>query len=260
MTDKPSFSLNDLKKIQSQSNFEFSVDLCFSGRKAFVRPLKIKDKKDLMKAIESKDEKLIQKNLDLIIEKYVELEDNRPIDDLTIQERYQILVEIRRASSGDNTYIAHQCPECEHINKDIPFNLQNIYIKPYDHTINSKISLFNGNVEIILSPLRREVEKKIEKIIFDKKIELTSEKQFLYMAGFIEKVFIKNDDVYGEVSLSIEDKIEFFENLPSSELDKILKYIKESDFGVKLPFNFKCEKCGYHNENEEANVAVFFIS
>lgn len=260
MSDKPLFSIGDLKKIQATSNFEFSVDLCYSKRKAFVRPLKVKDKKELMKAIETKDEKLVQKVLDEIIEKYVILEDNRPLSDLTVQERYQILVEIRRAASGDEVKIAHQCPKCEHINKDIPYELSNIYVKEYDHTIQNKFSLFNNNVEIILGPLRREDEKKIEKIIFDRKLKTNSEKQFLLMAGFIEKIFIKKDDILGEVSLSIEEKIDFFENLSSADLDKIINYIKISDFGVKLPFHFKCENCGYENENEEANIAVFFIS
>lgn len=260
MTDKSTFTLSDLKKVQAESNFEFSIDLCYSHRKAFVRPLKIKDKKELMKAIESKDEKLIQKVLDEIVEKYVVLEDNRPLTDLTVQERYQILVEIRRAAAGDTVKIAHQCPNCEHINKEIPYDLKNIYIKEYDNTYNNKLLLFNGNVEIILGPLRREEEKKIEKIIFDRKLKLNSEKQFLLMAGFIEKIYIKKDDVFGEVSLSTSEKIEFFENLSSGDLDKIIEYIKNTDFGVKLPFHFRCEKCGYENEKEEANIAVFFIS
>ncbi|MCS7316906.1 MAG: hypothetical protein NZZ41_01100 [Candidatus Dojkabacteria bacterium] len=260
MNDKPFFDIKDLKKVQSDHHFEFSVDLCYSGRKAFVRPLKIKDKKELLKAIESKDEKLVQKVLDEIILKYVELEDNRPLDDLTVQERYQILAEIRRAASGDTIKIVHQCPNCEHLNKDLIFDLKNIIIKPYDFNIENKISLFNGNVEIVLGPLRREEEKKIEKIIFDKKIQSTSERQFLLMAGFIQNVFIKKDDIYGEVKLKTEEKIEFFENLSSSELDKIIDYIKKSDYGVKLPFHFKCEKCSYENTQEEANVAVFFIS
>lgn len=260
MTDKPLFSLGDLKKVQAASNFEFSVDLCYSKRKAFVRPLKVKDKKELMKAIETKDEKLIQKVLDEIVEKYVVLEDDRPLTDLTVQERYQILVEIRRAASGDLVKIAHQCPKCEHINKDIPYELTNIYVKEYDTTIPNKFSLFNGNVELVLGPLRREEEKKIEKIIFDRKLKTNSEKQFLLMAGFIEKIYLKKDDVLGEVALSTDEKIEFFENLSSADLDKIINYIKSSDFGVKLPFHFRCENCGYENEKEEANIAVFFIS
>lgn len=256
------FNISDLKKIQveSSSNAEFSVNLCYSGRKAFVRPLKIKDKKDLLKAIESKDEKLVQKILDDIIEKYVELEDNRPIEDLTIQERYQILVEIRRAASGDQIKIVHQCPKCEHINKDIPYDIKNMVVKPFDNSVPNEMFLFDNKVKLVLGPLRRSEEKKIEKIIFDKKIQTISEKNMLLMSGFIQKIFINKDDIWGEVTLKTEEKIEFFESLSPNEFDFIANYIKNSDFGVKLPFSFKCENCGYENEREEANVTVFFIS
>ncbi len=259
--DKPSFNLADLKKLYaSQSGDEMAIDLCFSGRKAFVKPMKVKDKKDILKAIESKDEKLIQKNFDDIVEKYVTLEDKRPLEDLTVQERYQILVAIRRAAAGDEAKLAHQCPKCEHVNRDISFDMNNIVTKEYVTPSNGNtIEVANGAIKVILGPIRRETEKKLEKIIFDKKIELMSERQFLMMAGFIEKVVMTQNDIATEVPMKVEEKIEFFENLRASDLDKITGYIKSTDFGVKLPFKFKCDKCG-HTSEEEANVAVFFIS
>lgn len=259
--DKPSFKPSDLKKLYAtQSGDEIAIDLCFTGRKAYIKPMKVRDKKDILKAIESKDEKLIHKNFDDIIEKYVTLEDNRNTDDLTVQERYQVLVAIRRAAAGDVAKLAHQCPKCEHINKDIIFDMNNIITKNFEATDTvDSIDVANGSIKIILSPIRREDEKKLEKIIFDKKITLTSERQFIMMAGYIHKVVISQNDITSEVSMNMEERIDFFENLRASDLDKITNYIKKTDFGVTLPFNFKCEKCGYTSE-EEANVAVFFIS
>lgn len=259
--EKPSYNLADLKKFYATSSGdEMAIDLCFTGRKAFVKPMKVRDKKDILKAIESKDEKLIQKNFDDIVEKYVTLEDNRPIDDLTVQERYQILVAIRRAAAGDEAKLAHQCPKCDHINKDISFDMNNIITKQYEEPESGRtIDVAGGAIKVILGPIRREVERKLEKIIHDKKMELMSERQFIMMAGYIEKVVMSQNDITSEVPMKIEEKIEFFENLRSGDLEKITKYIKSTDFGVKLPFSFKCDKCG-HTSEEEANIAVFFIS
>lgn len=259
--DKPSFNLTDLKKLYATSSGdELSIDLCYSGRKAFVKPMKVKDKKDLLKAIETKDEKLIQKNLDDIVEKYVTLEDGRETDDLTVQERYQILVNIRRAASGDETQLVHQCPKCEHINKNIPFSMANIVTKNFEEpATGGTITTAGGAIKIILGPVRRADEKKLEKIIYDKKITLMSERQFLMMAGYISKIIMSQNDITAEVPMKIEEKIEFFENLGNRDLEVITDYIKNTDFGVKIPFKFKCEKCE-HASDEEANVAVFFIS
>ena len=140
--------------------------------------------------------------------------------------------------------------------------MDNIVTKNYDsESVNNVIEFDNehGNMKIFLGPLRRADEKKLEKIIFDKKITLTSERQFLMMSGYINKIVIVKDDITGEIPMKIEEKIEFFENLRAGDLEKITDYIKNTDFGVKLPFAFKCEKCG-HTSDEEANVAVFFIS
>ena len=259
--DKPSFNMMDLKKLYAtKSGDELAIDLCFSGRKAFIKPMKVRDKKDILKAIESKDEKLIQKNFDDIIEKYVTLEDGRSISDITVQERYQILVAIRRAAAGDEAKLAHQCPKCEHINKDIPFNMDSIVTKNYEEPSNGGvIEIADGDIKVVLGPIRRDEEKKLEKIIHDKKITLMSERQFTMMSGYINKVIVSQNDITGEVPMKTEEKIDFFENLRASDLDKITEYIKSTDFGVKLPFSFKCEKCEYTSE-EEANVAVFFIS
>jgi hypothetical protein len=259
--DKPSFNATDLKKLYATpSGDELAIDLCFSGRKAFIKPMKVRDKKDILKAIESKDEKLIQKNFDDIIEKYVTLEDKRSTDDLTIQERYQVLVAIRRAAAGDTAKLAHQCPKCEHINKDIPFNMDSIVTTSYEEPKDGGVvNVADGAIKLVLGPIRREDEKKLEKIIFDKKVTLVSERQFIMMAGYIHKVIMSQNDITAEVPMKIEERIDFFENLRASDLDKITDYIKATDFGVKLPFSFKCEKCGHVSE-EEANIAVFFIS
>ena len=66
--ERPTFNMSDLKKLYaSNSADEMAIDLCFTGRKAFVKPMKVRDKKDILKAIESKDEKLIQKVFDDIV-------------------------------------------------------------------------------------------------------------------------------------------------------------------------------------------------
>jgi hypothetical protein len=263
MTDRPTFSLVDLKKAYAtKSSPENAVKLCYTQKEVFVRPLKIKDKKEILKAIESKNETIINKALDEVIEKYVEYSDgsNFNVSTLTSQERFQLLVHIRVSAAGTTAKIAHECPKCGHVNKDITYDLTSMYVKNYTKPeTGDSISLANGNIKIKLGPMTRDKEIEIEKYVKKAKIATTAEKNFALMAGVIKSITMLQDDIENEVKLSLDETIDFFENLPAIELDKLLDYFKSTDFGVKMPFEFKCEQCNHEGE-EEVNIAVFFIS
>ena len=258
-------NIKDLRKLYSENTAaQQQLDLCYTKEKVLVKPLKIKDKKELLKAIESKNENSVNRILDNIIDKYVEKVDGESIDGtkLTSQERQQILVNIRIASGGlEKLKLVHQCPNCEHLNKNIEYDIGSMYVDFYEQNeeIPEFLSVANDNVKIYLSPITRETEIQIENIIKKRKYDTNSEKQFAMLAGVINKIVAKIDDVESEIDLTVEDKIDFFDNLNSSDLDKITEYFKSIDFGIKMPFDFKCEKCGYENE-ENVNAAVFFIS
>jgi hypothetical protein len=263
MSDRPTFSLADLKKVYAtKSSAEQTIKLCYSQKEVYVKPLKIKDKKEVLKAIETKNEIIINKALDDIIEKYTEYVDgsNFNVSTLTSQERYQLLVHIRVSAAGTTTKIVHECPQCGTINKEITYDLNTMYVKNYTQPNGGDtIILANGNITVKLSPMTREKELEIERYIKKNKLTTASEKNFALMAGVIKSIFMKQDDIETEVKLSTEELIDFFENLPATELDKLFAYFKSTDFGVKMPFEFKCEKCNYESE-EEVNIAVFFIS
>lgn len=265
MSDKK-FTLNDLKTAHAdsiKSLSEFSEELCYHrGINVLFRPLKIKDKKDLLKSIESKDEVAINSNLDRIIEKYVTFDSQDfSSDELTIQERYQILTYIRRAAAGDKVKIIHQCPECEKVNSNIEYELSNMevtYIDPKNEVDNTiKIG---DNITLYLGMITRKDEKIIDSLMKKKKLKTMTERQIISLVGTIKEIRMSSEDIEEAVDLTPEQKLEFFEELDQSVIDKILDFVKTQDHGVKLPFSFVCDQCGYHNDIEEASVAAFFIS
>lgn len=263
MPDRPGFDIKDLKKLYAtNSSPETTVKLCYSDQEVFIRPMKIKDKKEILKAIESKKENLINKALDEIIEKYVDHVNGDELDvkQLTTQERHQILVHIRVLAAGETAKIVHECPNCQHLNKDIQYDLNDMYVQKYKEPETGHIiNLAEGAIKVHLGPMTRETEIQIESYIKRNNIQTSSEKNFALMSGVIKKVEMNQDDMIGDVEMTVQDKIEFFENLSSKEFEIITEYFKSIDFGVKMPFDFTCSSCG-HNEQQEVNVAVFFIS
>lgn len=262
MSDPTKFNIQDLRRVQSENASEFTEKLCYhTDITAHFGALKIKDKKELLKSIESKDEDAINRNLDRIIEKYVRFDPEISSDDITIQERYQVLTYMRRAAAGDSVKIVHQCPECEKVNTDIDYDLSNMRVDMYDPSKEEgNVVKIGKKVSVYLGPMTRKDEREVEDLIKQRKIKSTTEKQIVSLVGMIKKVEMTDEDIVGEVRLSSSEKLDFFEDLDQTFIDDMVKYMKTVETGVKLPFSFSCEHCDYHNDEEEASVAAFFIS
>lgn len=261
-------SVADLKKLYSQSTIsaQMDIELCYSRKHILVRPLKVKDKKELLKSIESKNEIIVNSVLDDIITRYVETVDGSEFSphDLTTQERQQILVYIRVANGEDECKIAHQCPKCEFVNKNIAFKTDSLNLKLFDGVQETKnVIIKNGSTQIVLElgVVTRKDEILGEEYIKKTKLKTMTDKQFAILATVIKKAFIKDGDKEAqEVDfIDIGEKISFLENLRSTDLSIITNYVESLDFGVTLPFDFICTNCA-HESQEEVNVAVFFIS
>jgi len=261
-------SVTDLKKLYSQSTIapQLDVELCYSGIHVKVNPLKVKDKKELLKSIESKNEIIVNSVLDDIISKYVETVDGSELNphDLTTQERQQILVYIRVANGEDECKIAHQCPKCEFVNKNIAFKTNSLNEKKFEgERENTNVIIKNKDSQIVLElgVVTRRDEISGEEYIKKNKLKTMTDKQFAILATVIKNVHIKNgsDEPQTVEFKDIGEKIGFIENLKASDLRVITEYVESLDFGVTLPFNFTCTSCG-HESQEEVNVAVFFIS
>lgn len=260
-----SISIQDLKKIYSSTteSSQMEIQLCYSKDSILVRPLKTKDKKELLKSLESKNEIIVNKVLDDIIEKYCEKIDGTSVDylDLVTQERHQILVYIRVANGDTECKIAHQCPKCEHVNRNIPFNSDKLELKDFEgKKENEVIEVGQGKFRFELNVIKRKDEILGEDYIKKNKIKTMTEKQYVMMATAIKNVQVNVDGVFQDVDFkTFDEKISFLENLNTRDSNKITSYLEKLDFGIKLPFDFTCTECD-HSSTQEVNVAVFFIS
>jgi oligoribonuclease NrnB/cAMP/cGMP phosphodiesterase (DHH superfamily) len=100
-----------------------------------------------------------------------------------------------------------------------------------------------------------------EEYIKKNKLKTMTDKQFAILATVIKNVYIKDGDSEAQAVefKDVGDKVSFIENLNSSDMKCITDYVESLNFGVALPFDFKCTNCD-HESKEEVNVAVFFIS
>jgi predicted kinase len=258
-------SYQDIKRAYVSKVNAAKTTLCYSGKYVYVRPIKMKDKKEFLKLMEKENNELLDAFIDNLIEKYVSTGDDTPIDAKTLvdQERHQLLMVIRQLSTTqESIQIDHVCPKCKVLNKNIQFDLTNIIINSfsvpagYENTLESK----NGNVKFSVGLLTRGEIIEIEKHITDKSIDTKVEKDFVYLASTIKEMYLKIDDIERKYIPTIPERIEFVENLSFDDFDKIRKFFEAcGSFGLSLGFKFKCTDCDYKNEKEEAKIVNFFI-
>jgi hypothetical protein len=258
-------TFQDVKKAYHTAASSSEVVLCYSGNSVTVKQIKMRDKKEFLKYLEKEDDKLIDTFIDQLLERYVSDEKGDPIDAMKLvdRERTQLLMKIRSLSTvHDTAEIDHICPKCNATNS-VKFPLANLvvtnYVTPegYDDTIVSK----NGGVKFKIGNLTRGNVIEIEKFIESKKFDTDVEKEFVYLASTVKEIYVNVDDIISApFKPSIQERIDFVENLTFDDFDKIKNYFAHvKDYGVSLTFDFKCSACDHKNEKEEAKLVDFFI-
>lgn len=260
-------TLEDLQRLQAtKSTAHMEIELCYHKSKVFVKPLKVNDKKEVLKAMESKNDVLVNKCFDNILQKYVEFEDqNLNYENISLQERFQILTYIRTANGEDTATIVHQCPNCEKVNDDIVYDLNDLFLKEYKGNPEEEIVVIplqgEDCIKIQIKPLTRMDDMNAERYCKQNDIDLMSEKALVYMAAAIKRIVVVQGGVQSNVDISkFDSKVDYYKNLDGKTDSKIKDVIKSFDFGVKMPFDFTCTHCKHRDQKAEVNVAAFFIS
>jgi hypothetical protein len=255
---KKKFSLETNKTIPQDF-----VELPSSGAKATIRPMKVKEQKEVLKALEKRDEFLINEALDAILSNCVVTVDGEPFDGdkLCIQDRTYVLMRIRQLTTGPKAKISHVSNKTGKVHENIEIELDKLLVEKYSGTnLNQTIDVADG-FKLHLGPVTRKNEKDIEKYLKANKDNSLIDRRYAAYAAIIKAVSMKSEgsDVFEKLDLSFTQALEFVNKLTSqADLDKIDEYIKkELDFGLRLTFDFK--DGDYENPKEELTLLSFFI-
>lgn len=239
-----------------------AVELPSNGAKALIRSMKVKDQKDFLKALEKKDEYLINECFDMILSTCVESIDGKGFDNdlLCIQDRSYLLLKIREVTTGPLAKISHICPQSGKVVNDIEIDISKLPVDKFlGKDINQTVDL-TENIRVVLSPVTRKIEKEIESWFKKQPGEASMvDRRYCAYAGVIRKVLVKTGEEYEEVDgLTFDKRLEFLtQYCPPQQLKKLDDYMSILDFGIRPVFHFKSDV--YENEKEEANLISFFI-
>lgn len=265
-------NFNDLKKrfvLDSSKTIPQGIaELPSNGAKVTFSPMKVKQQKEFLKALEKKDETLINEAFDHILNACVSMVDDKPfdVDSLCVQDRTFLLIRIRQLTSGPEVKITHICPKSEVVYNNIPIDLNTLQIEPYKGTSITQELDLTPSIKVILGLVTRKDEKDIERWIKNKsKDNSVIDRRYCVYASIIKNIKMKKEvkeneqAIYEDIPVTFDQKVEFITDAcAQKDLALFDEYIKTLDFGIRLRFHFKSD-AGYENENEEANIISFFI-
>jgi len=230
--------------IQFLNPYSKKVELPSIGKSVEIKPITTGQMKKILSYEDGNDPFIIEDILDDIITGCV-VDEWFNVDDITIQDRFTLIVEIRKITKG-NTYTFNiDCPKCrtELINN---INLDELEFVPYPEKIDPVVKLTDA-LSVDMKYTTRGIQKEAIKLV-NGIPNLTIEQ--------LETFYTPTGEI---TDVSIEDKKELLDNLSESIYDNINEWYKKFDYGVKFKYQPSCRFCGWKGEEEDIPLTGFFF-
>jgi DNA-directed RNA polymerase subunit M/transcription elongation factor TFIIS len=227
-----------------------------TGKKLKFRPFTVKEEKLLMMAYQSDD---VKYSIDTIMQ----VLNNCIIEDVDVStfptfDIEFLFLHLRARSVGEVVNLKYRCNntvgkaengEEQKCNNLVEIDLNVLEVEPYrspDHT--NKIEL-NDNLGIVMKyPKMSLIEKADQEDEYQTVLDTILECiDYIYDA----------DNIYYAKDSSKEELAEFLDSLQGKDLEKI-KHFFDTMPKMKKTVDFKCKKCGYHEEMELEGLQSFF--
>lgn len=235
--------------------YDFTCELPGSKQQIKFKPVNSAQLKRLLTYENEKNLIIQEMALDELITSSV-VSENFNIDDLYLEDRFFLLLEIRKKTKGEVLEFTNTCSECnsQSINR---VDLNNLPIKEINKEFKPIAELSQG-IKVYLKYLKRGNQKEIKPNMLKRtmsEMSQAAELQTYYHAITIDKIETPNgiDD-----NLSLQDKKYFLDNIPIQEYEKIKEVLDEMSFGVDLSYSIKCNKCNYEYKVEVPLENNFF--
>jgi predicted nucleic-acid-binding Zn-ribbon protein len=234
--------------------YEFPCVLAGSGQKLLIKPITTGQMKKILIYEEESDPYVIEDVLDRLISDCV-VSEGFDIDDLYLQDRFSLLLEIRRITKGDSYTFNWKCPKCgiENIKTLKLSELKNVPINVTDNVIKVGEQI---KLEVDF-PTRRDQKDAIERMN-KKGIENYQEKQLDVQTGTFANCIKRVHTPNGILEdVSFEDKYYILDNIASESFKIFSDWFVDHDFGIEFEVPYTCTHCDY-SEKGEIPLTDFF--
>lgn len=245
------------KLVQLLNQYDHEHTIMETGKPVSIKPITTGQMKAILQYEGSDDPTVVDKILDDIINGCVTSE-GFDVDKLTLQDRFELLIGIRKISKGNEFVFNIKCPKCG-VESIQNVNLDELVVTPYPTTIDRKVQI-NKALTVSLDYVRRGHQKQAIELVDNKSMTDNQRRSEIatYMYAF---GMIKFETNVGEVKdISIQDKKDFLDQLPANAYTVINDWFEKNTYGTKFKYTISCKAgtCGYTKEEDIPITGFFF--
>jgi hypothetical protein len=235
--------------------YEFECELPGTGEKILYKPITTSQIKKLLVYENENNPIKIEEAFDELIKSCV-ISPKFNIDEIFLEDRYFLLIELRKASKGSVYEFKFSCPKCKSDNL-FGVDMDGFKVTKRPKKVDGKMPL-SEEISLFITHITRGQQKAAYKDI-DAKLplkQLQAEMALNSVAASISE--IETPDGL-EKDLKFKDQKYIMDNLSFNIFDDIKKWYDENDFGIDLSYDVKCTHCDFKSKKELLRIDSNFF-
>lgn len=222
--------------------YEFETTFPGSGETIKFKPITTSQMKKLLIYEDEKDPNKVEDALDDLISSTV-ITENFDIKKMYLQDRFFLLVELRKKTKGSSYKFQLLCPYCKSQSMNI-VDLDKLIVKRKEDDINDIVKI-SDDIAVRMSFVTREMQSQSIEYVNNMSEGLTDTQKLSEITIATHAIAINSiitEDGEDE-DASLEDKIFLINNITQGKYELIRGWFETYDFGTDFTFSIKCSHC-----------------
>jgi hypothetical protein len=235
--------------------YEFPVTLPGSGQELLIKPITTGQMKKVLAYEDENDPFIVEEALDRLISDCV-LTPEFDVKNIYLQDRFSLLLEIRKVTKGDSYQFNWHCPKCK-VENVANILVSELPVKPFNHESDNVIKI-NDKLQFEVDfPTRYDQIDSIQR--FKPKPLNYRERQVEVKTGTYANSIKKVHTPEGIMeNIGFDDKVYILDNISSDVFENFTKWFEDNDFGTEFEEQIQCLSCG-NTEKVDIPLTDFFV-
>jgi len=236
--------------------YEFETTLIGSGQVVKFKPVTTGQMKKLLVYEQADSSQEIEKALDELLSSCV-ISPDFDINDLYLQDRFQLLLDIRSKTKGDTYSFQWKCPVCE-LRQPTTISIAVLNRKPTKEM--TSLLDINEHMKAEIAFPTRGMQAEASELVSG--LKLANDNERLYETGLYTYALCMSEfhTPVGKTTPNLQDKLGVLNGTGTILVESIQKWMTDNDFGVEFSVDVGCigHDCDFVH-NMDIPYSDFFV-
>jgi len=219
--------------------YEFPCKLVGSGQELMIKPITTGQMKKILAYEDESDPYVVERALDKLISDCVITEDFN-IDDLYLQDRFNLLLELRKVTKGNMYRFTYKCPKCG-VENMVSIDLTKLEVVQRPEV--DAVIPINDDLKFEVDYPTRGGQKNAVSRSNEKNLSLRERQIDIQTGTLVNCVKLVHTPSGILDNVPFEDKQYILDNIKSDVFDVFTDWFTDNEFGVVFKKDISCVSC-----------------